>query len=104
LSSPIPWQDFVRWLDRLRRTRDKRILRIKGLVDIEETPGRPLVFHAVQGIAHPPIYLDAWPSTDRRSRLVFIGRDITDQDLTAGFEQFGSAQKARMTHRAESAP
>jgi hypothetical protein len=30
----------------------------------------------VQHVLHPPARLDAWPSDDRRSRLVFITQDL----------------------------
>ena len=52
------------------------LLRLKGIVDIAESPDRPAVFHGVQHVFHPPAWLDRWPSADRRSRLVFIVRDI----------------------------
>jgi G3E family GTPase len=32
--------------------------------------------HAVQHVAHRPIELESWPDDDRRSRLVFITRNL----------------------------
>jgi G3E family GTPase len=32
--------------------------------------------HAVQHVAHRPIELEDWPDGDRRSRLVFITRNL----------------------------
>ena len=52
------------------------MLRLKGIVNIAESPDRPAVIHGVQHVFHPPAWLDGWPSADRRSRLVFIGRQI----------------------------
>ncbi len=52
------------------------LLRLKGLVHITECPERPAVIHAVQHVFHPPLWLDRWPSADRRTRLVFITRRI----------------------------
>jgi G3E family GTPase len=52
------------------------LLRLKGIVNIAENPDRPAVIHGVQHVFHPPVWLDGWPSRDRRSRLVCIGRDI----------------------------
>ena len=43
---------------------------------IEEIEKQPVVVHAVQHMFHPPAKIDAWPSDDRRSRLVFIVKDI----------------------------
>ena len=39
------------------------------------------MIHGVQHIFHPPVELDAWPDEDRRSRLVFITRDIPRESL-----------------------
>ncbi|MCE2949121.1 MAG: GTP-binding protein [Betaproteobacteria bacterium] len=53
-----------------------RLLRVKGIVDVVERPGRPAVLHGVQHVFHPPEWLDRWPSDDRRTRLVFIGEAL----------------------------
>jgi G3E family GTPase len=52
------------------------LLRLKGIVNVAECPDRPAVIHGVQHVFHPPAWLQGWPSADRRSRLVFIVRDI----------------------------
>jgi G3E family GTPase len=52
------------------------LLRLKGLVNIAECPERPAVIHGVQHVFHPPAWLARWPSQDRRSRLVLIGRNV----------------------------
>ena len=52
------------------------LLRLKGIVNIAESPERPAVIHGVQHVFHPPAWLDRWPSEDRCSRLVFITRNI----------------------------
>jgi G3E family GTPase len=52
------------------------LLRLKGIVNIAENPGRPAVVHGVQHVFHPPQWLERWPSEDRRCRLVFIVNDI----------------------------
>jgi G3E family GTPase len=36
----------------------------------------PLVIQGVQHLFYPPATLDAWPDQDRRSRVVFITRDL----------------------------
>ena len=51
------------------------LLRVKGLVAIEGCRG-PVVVHGVQHVAHRPVELEAWPDDDRRSRLVFITRNL----------------------------
>jgi len=43
----------------------------------------------VQHIFHPPTTLDAWPSEDRRSRLVVITRNIPQEAVAALFAAAG---------------
>jgi G3E family GTPase len=52
------------------------ILRLKGIVNILESPNRPAVIHGVQHVFHAPAWLDRWPSDDRSSRIVFITRRV----------------------------
>jgi len=52
------------------------LLRLKGIVNIVESPDRPAVIHGVQHVFHPPTWLARWPSDDRRSRIVVITRGI----------------------------
>lgn len=56
------------------------VLRIKGILNLEGFE-QPAVIHGVQHIFHPPVMLDAWPSDDHRSRIVFITRDIDEAAL-----------------------
>lgn len=96
LTFDEPVQDiaFDRWLSVLTQFKGPDMLRVKGIVNIAGVD-RPLVIHGVQHIIHAPAMLDAWPSEDRRTRLVFIVRDMTEEDLrgtlsliTGGFKQF----------------
>jgi G3E family GTPase len=59
----------------LTALRGPDLLRVKGLVAIEGCRG-PVVVHAVQHVAHRPVELEDWPDADRRSRLVFITRNL----------------------------
>jgi G3E family GTPase len=52
------------------------LLRLKGIVNIAESPDRPAVIHGVQHVFHAPAFLPRWPSADRRSRIVVITRGI----------------------------
>jgi G3E family GTPase len=76
LDAPVRWEPFSYWLECLAAVRGEELLRLKGIVAIEEDPERPLVIHAVQHVFHPPVRLDRWPSADRRTRLVLIVRDL----------------------------
>jgi G3E family GTPase len=76
IDDPIAWPNFLAWVSSAREMLGPNLLRIKGLITIADRPDGPLVVHAVQDVFHPPAFLPAWPSADRRSRLVFITRDI----------------------------
>ena len=54
------------------------LLRMKGIVQVTERPDCPAVIHGVQHVYHAPVWLDEWPSGDRRTRMVFIGRHIRE--------------------------
>jgi len=54
------------------------LLRMKGIVRVLEVPERPAVIHGVQHVYHAPVWLPRWPSADRRTRMVFIGRNIRE--------------------------
>jgi G3E family GTPase len=65
---------------------------VKGLVNVEGEPG-PVVVQGVQHVFHPPVTLAAWPSDDRRSRLVFITRGIDEPAVSAVFAAVGMLQR-----------
>lgn len=54
------------------------LLRLKGLIGIAEHPEAPAVIHGVQHVFAAPDWLGRWPSGDRRTRMVFIGRAISE--------------------------
>jgi hypothetical protein len=47
-----------------------------------------MVVHGVQHVFHPPATLPEWPDDDRRTRLVFITRDIDERAVRGLFEAF----------------
>lgn len=57
------------------------LLRVKGLVNIAEEPGRPAVIQGAQHLLHTMTWLDRWPDDDRRTRIVFITQGIPQSDL-----------------------
>jgi len=54
------------------------LLRLKGIINIAERSDRPAVIHGVQHVFHAPVWLDRWPSADRSTRLVLIGRGLSE--------------------------
>ena len=73
---PIPALALTLFLQALAENCGDALLRLKGIVAVAESPDRPAVIHGVQHVFHPPAWLPAWPSADRRSRMVLIGRSI----------------------------
>ena len=61
------------------------ILRVKAILNVEGQD-TPIALHGVQHIFHPPVHLPAWPSEDRRSRLVFITRGVDRETIETTFE------------------
>jgi G3E family GTPase len=72
---PIDWVTLGIWLTMLLHAHGASILRVKGLLDIQGA-AHPVFINGVQHVMHQPLHLDAWPDGDRRSRLVFILRDL----------------------------
>jgi G3E family GTPase len=73
---PLPALALTLWLQALAEHCGDRLIRMKGIVSIEEMQGRPAVVHGVQHVFSPPEFLERWPSEDTSTRLVFIFRDM----------------------------
>jgi G3E family GTPase len=57
------------------------LLRVKGLVNIAEEPGRPAVIQGAQHLLHNLAWLESWPDEDHRTRIVFIAQGIARQTV-----------------------
>ena len=75
-ETPIPALALTMLLQAVAEHCGSRLLRLKGLVAIEEMPGQPAVIHGVRHVVSAPDFLPAWPSADTRTRIVFIARDV----------------------------
>ena len=85
LDRPLDGQKFTQWLDRLLGEQGQNILRAKGIIDVAGEDRR-LVFQAVHMILEGDLQ-QPWGEKERRwSRAVFIGRDLDEAQLRAGFE------------------
>jgi G3E family GTPase len=67
-------------MDILMTLRGPDLLRVKGFVNVEGCQG-PVVVQFVQHLAHPPVELDSWPDENRTSRVVFITKNISEQQV-----------------------
>ncbi len=79
-EKPIPWAVFARSMDALMQLRGPDLLRVKGFLNVEGCKG-PVVVQFVQHLAHPPVELEHWPDETRQSRVVFITRNISEQQV-----------------------
>jgi G3E family GTPase len=90
-EAAIPRASIEMFLDLLRSIHGAKLMRLKGIVNIAETPEQPLVIHGVQHLFHPPIVLPGWPDADRRTRLVFIARQTAPESIRDLFGAFVQA-------------
>jgi G3E family GTPase len=84
---------LLAWLNLLAGLKGANLLRVKALVNVD---GRPVVVHAVQSVIHEPIVLDAWPSEDHSTRVVFIVRDMdrSEAERTLKLFELNSGKRA----------
>ncbi|SNB78355.1 GTPase, G3E family [Rhodoblastus acidophilus] len=75
-AEPLSLDACGLFLEMLRSAHGPNLLRVKGLIALSDDLERPLVIHGVQHVFHPPVRLSAWPDADRRTRIVFIVKDL----------------------------
>jgi G3E family GTPase len=90
-DTPLPWQGLATWLEMLTATRGESLLRVKGILDLQGQE-RPVAIHGVQHVWHAPTLLAGWPDGEpRRSRIVFILRDLPRAVVEDGLNAFMAA-------------
>jgi G3E family GTPase len=87
-ETPIPAATFEMFIDLVRSLHGPKLLRLKGIVKLAESPGEPLVIHGVQHVMHPPVRLERWPDGDERTRIVLITRDLEPEAVMRLFDAF----------------
>ncbi|MEJ2374150.1 MAG: GTP-binding protein, partial [Pseudolabrys sp.] len=87
-DKPIPAGNLEMFLELLRANYGTHLLRVKGIAKLAEAPDAPVVVHGVQHLFHPTARLERWPDDDRRSRIVFITRDLPECTVRDLFEAF----------------
>lgn len=94
-DGPVIESGLATWLSMLTNFKGPQLLRVKGIVNVG---GEPYVIHVVQTVVHEPTPLDAWPSTDERTRIVFIGRGLERATLESSFAAFSLAESLGNTY------
>lgn len=94
----VDWAAFSLWLSLLLHRHGERVLRVKGLLQVEGAE-TPVAIHGVQQLVHPPQHLAHWPEGVRRSAVVFIVEGLESAKVIASWRGF----HARLTERAAAA-
>jgi G3E family GTPase len=81
---PLRFEAFTDAVEALTIRCGDDLLRLKGIIGIEGQLG-PVVVQGVQRLFYPPVRLAAWPTNDRRSRVVFITRGVPSAPIEASF-------------------
>ena len=93
-AEPLEGPEMSNALSLLGQLYGQKLLRVKGILNIKDQP-RPFVVHGVQHIFYPPDTLKTWKGDDRRSRIVFITKDLPEATVRRHFKPFvGEAEPA----------
>ena len=93
----VDFRSFALWLSMVSQFHGETLLRVKGLLRVEDDPG-PVVVQAVQHVVYPSYSMSRWPSEDRASRLVVITRGMPEalvEELRASVEALLNAPTVR---------
>jgi G3E family GTPase len=80
-ENPLTRDEVQFLLEGIAKNLGGGLLRVKGLVNIAEEPGRPAVIQGAQHLLHTMTWLDRWPDSDQRTRIVFITQGIPSGNL-----------------------
>ncbi len=83
IDEPVQPMAFYLFLEALKLSAGTNLLRMKGMFKLADDPGRPVIAHGVQHQIHKIDKLPAWPSTDRRTRIVLIGCNLNVEAMRA---------------------
>jgi G3E family GTPase len=86
-DQPVVWQHFVDALEMITSMRGDDLLRVKGIINVAGE-ATPRAIHAVQHTIYPVARLAAWPDDDRRTRVVFITHDLSEDFVRQTFDNF----------------
>jgi G3E family GTPase len=84
-QGPLDGRKVTQWLNQLLQQQGPNILRAKGILSVAGEERR-LVFQAVHMILEGDFQRPWREGETRSSRMVFIGRDLNEAQLRAGFE------------------
>ncbi|OFZ99256.1 MAG: hypothetical protein A3H35_02030 [Betaproteobacteria bacterium RIFCSPLOWO2_02_FULL_62_17] len=100
LSFPLslPWRELNRWLTAFRIKHGERLLRVKGIVELEGEAS-PAALHGVHHVFHPPLFLPHLRGIGLHgARLVVIARDLSEDEISASWRAFIDERAALSSH------
>lgn len=90
--SVLRWRELNRWLTAFRIKYGERLLRMKGIVELEGEPS-PVALHGVHHVFHPPLPLPHLRGKGLRgARLVVIARNIPINEIQNSWNTFLNEQ------------
>ena len=103
-DEPVHAATLALFLAALAENCGAHLLRVKGIVGIREAPDTPAAIHGVQHVYHAPAWLPRWPSPDRRTRVVLIGRNIREVWTLGLLELLNAEVAEEIAQRAVGSP
>lgn len=89
-DEPLEASKLEALIEILRATQGSKLLRLKGVLNVRGQE-QPFVIHGVQHVFYPVEMLERWPTDDRRSRIVFITRDLEEAAVREHFAPLNPA-------------
>lgn len=86
-AQPLDWTAFGIWMSMLLHCHGDKVLRIKGLLNVQDVE-TPVLINGVQHIVHPPVHLAEWPDDDHKSRLIFIVQGMSVDSIKRSLDAF----------------
>ena len=94
LDTPVADEVFDHWLDTLVALKGPNLLRVKGIVFLEDIE-TPFVFHGVQHIFDRPEPLTNWDPNDTKTRIVVIARDMTQAEIERSLDMLRATKREK---------
>ena len=76
-KQPIKAVTLTLFLETLAQVLGQNLVRLKGIVYLEESLKTPAVIHGVQHVFHPMSWMADWSGEEPETRLVLIGRKFS---------------------------
>jgi G3E family GTPase len=84
LEGDVDPAKFMPWINRVTQEQGPNILRCKGIVAMKGDPQR-FVFQGVHMMLDGDSQREWEPGEKRESKVIFIGRDLAEEDIRSGF-------------------